>query len=102
MSKLIVMYPRPKDPAHFDRHFRETHMPLVKKMPGLRRYSFGPATAPDGGHGAFFWMFIGTWDNAAAITAALESPEGRAALADIPNYSPDHEPTVLYVDDTEG
>ena len=102
MAKLIVMYPKPKDPAHFDRHFRDVHMPLVKKMPGLRSSSFGPATGPDGQDGAFFWVFIGTFDSKDAIGAALSSPEGQAAVADIPNYSPDHGPTILFLDATEG
>ena len=102
MSKLVVLYPKPADPAHFDKHFREVHMPLVKKMPGLGSFSFGPATGPDGKDGAFFWMFAGTFDSAEAIGAALSSPAGQAAVADIPNYSPDHAPTILFVDSTEG
>ncbi len=102
MSKLVVMYPKPKDTAHFDKHFRDVHMPLVKKMPGLQSFSFGPATGPDGKDGAFFWMFVGTFSSAAAIGEALGSPEGQAAVADIPNYSPDHAPTILFLESSEG
>lgn len=101
MTKLIVMYPKPADPAKFDRHFRQTHMPLVQKMPGLRSFSYGPAKDLGGDDGAFFWMFVGTWDSAEAIQHALSSPEGQAAVADIPNYSPDA-PTILRLDATEG
>lgn len=101
MTKLIVMYPKPADPAQFDRHFRQTHMPLVEKMPGLRSFSFGPTKGADGGDGAFFWMFVGTWDSAATIQTALTSPEGQAAVADIPNYSP-AAPTIMLLDATEG
>jgi uncharacterized protein (TIGR02118 family) len=102
VSKLVVMYPKPADPAHFDKHFREVHMPLVKKMPGLESSSFGPATGPDGKDGAFFWMFVGTFASAEAIGTALGSPEGQAAVADIPNYSPDHAPTILVLESTDG
>ena len=101
MSKLIVMYPKPADPAHFDKHFREVHMPLVKKMPGLTNFSFGPTSSLDGSDGAFFWMFVGKFDSLAAITHALGSPEGQAAVADIPNYSK-AAPTILHLDATEG
>jgi uncharacterized protein (TIGR02118 family) len=101
VSKLIVLYKKPADPAHFDKHFREVHMPLVKKMPGLRATSFGPATALDGGEGAFLWMFIGTFDSLAAIHEALGSPEGQKVVADIPNYSPDA-PTILHLESTDG
>ena len=102
MSKLVVMYPKPADPAHFAKHFREVHMPLVEKMPGLQDSSYGPATGPDGGEGAFFWMFVGTWPSIEGIKAGLGSPEGQAAVADIPNYSPDHAPTLLFIDSGEG
>ncbi len=93
MSKLIVMYPKPADPAHFAKHFREVHMP--------RSFSYGPATSPDGSDGAFFWVFVGEWESHAAITAALGSPEGQAAVADIPNYST-AAPTILYLDASDG
>lgn len=99
-SKLVVLYKKPADPAHFDKHFRDVHMPLVVKMPGLTAHSFGPATGPDGKDGAFFWAFVGTFDSTPAILDALGSPEGQAAVADIPNYSPDA-PTILFLDATD-
>ena len=102
MANLIVMYPKPKDPAHFEKHFREIHLPLVKKMPGLKSHSLGTATGPDGKDGAFFWVFIGEFDSIQAIKDALGSQAGQDAVADIPNYSPDHPPTILFVDATHG
>ena len=46
-------------------------------------------------------MFVGKFDSLAAITHALGSPEGQAAVADIPNYSK-AAPTILHLDATEG
>ena len=102
MSKLIVMYPKPADPAHFDRYFRDVHMPLVAKMPGLRSASYGPATSLDGSDGAFFWILVGTFDSREAMAAGLGSPEGQAAVADLPNYSKAAAPSILHLDATEG
>ena len=51
-------------------------MPLAQKLPGLRKYSYGPTRALDGGEGPFFWMFIGTFDSLKAINDALASPGG--------------------------
>ncbi|MFD1701848.1 EthD family reductase [Methylopila henanensis] len=99
--KLVVMYPKPADPKRFDSYFRETHVPLVAKMPGLKNYAFGPSSGPDGGEGPYFWIFVGTWESKAALEAALGSPEGQTAVADIPNYSPDA-PTIAVIDATEG
>jgi uncharacterized protein (TIGR02118 family) len=33
MTKLVVLYKKSADPWHFEKHFREVHMPLVQKMP---------------------------------------------------------------------
>ena len=99
-AKLVVMYPKPPDAAKFDTHFRGTHMPLVAKMPGLKSHSFGPVSGPDGGEGPYFWMFVGTWESSNAIGTALSSSEGQAAVADIPNYSPDA-PTIAVIDSTD-
>ena len=39
MVKVIVLLPRRTDmsPEAFGQHLRETHLPLVTKLPGLRR-----------------------------------------------------------------
>lgn len=100
-SKLVVLYQKPRDPVHFDRHFREVHMPLVVKMPGLRSFAYGPASDLQGKDGAFFWSFVGTFDSRTAITDALGTPEGQKVVADIPNYSPEA-PGILHVDATDG
>lgn len=44
MATLAVMYKTPKDAAAFDKHYSEKHIPLAKKIPGLRKYevSKGP------------------------------------------------------------
>lgn len=101
MSKLIVLYKKPNDPKHFDKHFREVHAPLAQKLPGLRGFSFGPTRALDGGEGEFFWTFIGTFDSLKAIKDALASPEGQKVVADIPNYYHGM-PTILHLESTDG
>ena len=42
MHKLLVLYNEPKDPTHFRKYYVETHLPLARKLPGLKasRYSF--------------------------------------------------------------
>jgi uncharacterized protein (TIGR02118 family) len=50
MAHLVVMYKTPKDTAAFDKHYFETHVPIAKKIPGLRKYevSHGPVATPAG------------------------------------------------------
>jgi len=38
MAGVVVLYKTPNDPAAFDKYYAETHIPLAKKMPGLRKY----------------------------------------------------------------
>ena len=83
MAELVVMYKTPKDAAAFDKHYAENHVPLAKKIPGLRKYtvSQGPVATP-AGPSAFHLIATLTFDNLAAIQAGVASAEGQAAAAD--------------------
>ena len=50
MAKLMVLYGKPTDTEEFNTHYFQIHVPLAKKIPGLRRYevSSGPVAAPQG------------------------------------------------------
>jgi len=84
MAHLVVMYKTPKDAAAFDKHYFETHVPLAKKIPGLRKYevSQGPVATP-AGPSAFRLVATLYFDNLAAVQAAFASAEGKAAAADV-------------------
>jgi uncharacterized protein (TIGR02118 family) len=88
MAEVLVIYKTPKDPAAFDKYYAETHIPLAKKLPGLRKYqiSQGPVTAPTGASGVHLIATL-TFDSVAAVQAAFASPEGQAAAADVPKFA---------------
>jgi len=88
MAKLVVLYKTPKDAAAFDAHYAETHIPLAKKMPGLRTYeiSHGPVTTPAGPAGVHLVATL-AFDDLAAMQKALGSPEGQAAAADVQTFA---------------
>jgi len=88
MAQVIVTYKTPKDPAAFDRYYAETHIPLAKKMPGLRKYqiSQGPVGSPAGASGIHLIAIL-TFDNMAAVGAAFGSAEGKAAAGDVANFA---------------
>jgi uncharacterized protein (TIGR02118 family) len=87
MHKVLAMYPQPRDPEHFRRYYRDTHVPLASKMPGLRssRWSFSIESVD--GPSPYFCIWEGEFDDAAAMAAAMGSPEGQRVVADIPNYA---------------
>src|SRR5258708_38088015 len=83
MAHVVVMYKNPKDAAAFDKHYFETHIPIAKKIPGLRKYEVnqGPVATPMGPSG---FRLIATlyFDNLAAIQAGFASAEGKPAAVD--------------------
>jgi uncharacterized protein (TIGR02118 family) len=88
MAQLVVMYKMPKDTAAFDKYYFEKHIPIAKKIPGLRKYEVnqGPVASPAGPSGLHLIAVL-TFDNMAAVQAAFASPEGQATAADVPTFA---------------
>jgi uncharacterized protein (TIGR02118 family) len=88
MAQLVVMYKTPREAAAFDKHYFEKHVPLAKKIAGVRNYqvSKGPVATP-GGPSAYHLVAILKFDDMAAIQKAFASPEGQAAVADVQSFA---------------
>jgi uncharacterized protein (TIGR02118 family) len=88
MIRLLVLYGHPKDPAAFDRYYDSIHVPLAKRMQGLRKWTIGKVTGtPDGSPSPYYYIADLYADSREEIDAILASPEGQAAVADVPNYA---------------
>jgi uncharacterized protein (TIGR02118 family) len=88
MAELVVLYKTPKDPAAFDKYYFETHVPLAKKLPGLRKFQVSQGTiATPGGPSGLHLIATLTFDSLAAIQAAFASAEGKATAADVPKFA---------------
>jgi uncharacterized protein (TIGR02118 family) len=88
MVKLIVAYAPPDDPAAFDAHYAETHMPLADKIPNVRRFEAGKVLGTPDGSPAPYHLIAELWfDDTSDLQAALGSPEGRAAADDVGNFA---------------
>jgi uncharacterized protein (TIGR02118 family) len=88
MATLLVLYNRPVDPAAFDEYYRSTHIPVANKISNLRSYtiSVGPVMTPDG-PAPYHLVARLTFDSLEDVQAALGSPEGQAAAADLANFA---------------
>jgi uncharacterized protein (TIGR02118 family) len=88
MAELVVLYKTPQDAAAFDKYYAETHIPLAKKLPGLKKYavSKGPVGTP-AGPSQFHLVAILTFDSLGDIQKAFGTPEGQAAAADLPKFA---------------
>jgi len=85
--RFLVVYETPGDPAAFDEHYRRVHIPLAKKLPGLRRYTVSRNPAPVRGE-TFHLVAELDWDDMDALRAAFASPEGQATARDIAELVP--------------
>ena len=101
MARMLVIYRTPKDVDSFDRHYFGIHVPLAKKIPGLRKYevSEGRIAMPAGSSDVHR---IGTlyFDDLAAIQQAFASPEGQAAGADRRLFAPDDSGVQMFLFDS--
>lgn len=88
MIRLTVLYGHPKDPAEFDRYYREVHIPIARKMKGLRGWTIGKCQSATPGEKPPYYMIVGLYaESREAMEAILDSPEGRATVADVPNFA---------------
>jgi uncharacterized protein (TIGR02118 family) len=98
---MIVIYKTPKDAAAFDKHYFETHVPIAKKIPGLRKYevSQGPIATPSGASGVHLVAML-HFDDMAAIQKAFASAEGQAAAADVRIFAPNDGDVQMFLFDS--
>ena len=88
MARLLVMYKTPRDTAAFDKHYADKHIPLAKKIPGLRKYevSKGPVATP-AGPSNYHLAAVLQFDDMTAIPEAFGSAQGQAAVADVQTFA---------------
>ena len=100
MARMVVIYRTPKDPQAFDAHYVNVHIPLAKKLPGIRKYEVSrrPILTPAGDPEPYL---IGTlyFDDLAAIKRAFATPEGQACAADRRLLAPDDGDVQMYLYD---
>lgn len=88
MFRLTVLYGHPTDPAAFQKYYREVHIPLAKKMRGLKGWTIGLCEPVQVGQPPAYYMIVGLYtENREAMEAILASPEGQATIADVPKFA---------------
>jgi uncharacterized protein (TIGR02118 family) len=83
MHRVTVQYFDPADGPAFEASYRERHVPLVKAVPGLDRFTL---TRPRGGAGSPYLVAELWFAHAEALKAGLSSPQMAAAGADAETY----------------
>ncbi|HEY1643836.1 MAG TPA: EthD family reductase [Streptosporangiaceae bacterium] len=88
MVRFLVTYDRPADPEAFERHYRQVHLPLTRKLPGLLRYTISRDVTAVRGEPYDLVTELG-WADMAALRAAFGSPPGQDTAADVGNLAGD-------------
>ena len=85
MTKVLVMLHKQEAQSwdEFQRYWHEIHGPIAARIPGLRGYVQNHAT--DRGDVPYAVAEL-SFDSPEALQAALATPEGQAALADLGNF----------------
>ena len=89
MVKLVALYRKPADAAVFDRHYYTLHVPLIRKIPGLRKLEITSVQGAPVGEAKYHLMAEMSYDSLDAMNAANGSPEGRAAAKDLMSFAAD-------------
>ena len=87
MVKFIALYAKPDDPTAFNSYYRETHLPLARKIPGLKRLELSRVKGAPVGEPRYYLMAELYFEDMAALKAGLGSPEGAAAGKDVMNFA---------------
>lgn len=99
MAKLLVLYRKPQDAARFRKYYEEVHIPLARKISLLRKFevSAGPIGSAQG-ESDYVLAATLTFDSLADLQAAMASPEGMAAGADLANFADGGAEMLIYQD----
>lgn len=84
--KLIALYKQPEDVKAFEKRYFEGHVPLVEKVPGLKKVSitrFKKTLAGDG----FYMMAEMDFGDRDTFNAAMQSKEMGATGKDINEFA---------------
>jgi uncharacterized protein (TIGR02118 family) len=82
-ARFLVLWDTPADPDYFERHYREVHIPLVRGLPGLRRYTFSRNAVAVRGGDPYHRIAELDFDDMTALREAFRSPAGQATAADV-------------------
>ena len=77
MASIIVLFGKPTDPQAFDEQYWKEHVPLAKRMPGLKKFTVHKVMSAPRGEPAYYQVVELEFENMDALKKALESPEAR-------------------------
>lgn len=101
MARMIAIYKTPENKEAFDKHYYEVHIPLARKLPGLKKYDVSkrPIISTTGDSDTYLIRTL-HFESLDAIKTAFASPQGKACAADRRILVPDDDKIQIYLFDT--
>ena len=87
--KLIALYKQPEDPEAFKSAYFDTHLPLIKKVPGLLEVYASIQTRTLVGETGPYMVAEMRFADKAALVAGLNSPEMATAGKNLDSFAKD-------------
>lgn len=81
----------------FAKYWLETHVPLAKKMPGVRKYVVNVVGSPPNREPDYHGVVELWFDDVDSMKKAFASPEGQATQKDTESFA--RRMTTLYIDE---
>ncbi|MEU2718626.1 EthD family reductase [Streptomyces sp. NPDC007205] len=96
MYRLTCLFGHPDDPAAFQEHYRNVHIPLGKQLPGIKRWIVGLCETQDGKPPPFYMIAELCTATREDMEQLLASPQGQTVAADVANFATGGATIILY------
>lgn len=89
MVKLIALYKQPSDPEAFDKHYKNVHIPITQKIPGLRKMEVTKIVGSPMGKSDYYLLCEMYYDSHDALKTAMRTDESKASGKDLMSFAGD-------------
>jgi uncharacterized protein (TIGR02118 family) len=87
MFKLIALYKTPENVDAFESHYKEVHMPICRKIPGIKEVRLNRVFGGPMGKSPFYLQAELCWESKEAFTEGVKSPASMESGKDIMNFA---------------
>lgn len=77
MASILVLFGKPQNPQEFDELYWKEHVPMARKMPGLKKYTVHKVVSPPGREPAFYQVVEMEFDTMDQLKKATKSQESQ-------------------------
>jgi uncharacterized protein (TIGR02118 family) len=81
-AKLMILYSGIKDPKKFDDYYKNVHIPLAKKIPGIKKIIISKVKGVAVGKANYYQVVEAYFDDMESLKKAAESKETKEAMKD--------------------